>query len=63
MSVKDVIKQSWEDLKSLEFNFQNLCILAIATIIASTIISPLLGIPIGLLGSAYYIQSRKRNKA
>ena len=37
MSVKDVIKQSWEDLKSLEFNFQNLCILAIATIITSTI--------------------------
>lgn len=63
MSVKDVIKQSWEDLKNLELNFKNLSILAIATIITSTIISPLLGIPIGLLGSAYYIQSRKRNKS
>ena len=60
MSVKNVFKQSWEDLKNLELNFKNVSILAIVTIILSSIFTPVVGVPVGLLGSAYWIQNRKR---
>ena len=60
MSVKNVFEQSWEDLKNLELNFKNVSILAIVTIILSSIFTPVVGVPVGLLGSAYWIQNRKR---
>ena len=60
MSVKNIIKQSWEDLKNLELNFKNVSILAIVTIILSSIFTPVVGVPVGLLGSAYWIQNKKR---
>ena len=39
---------------------KNVSILAIVTIILSSIFTPFVGIPVGLLGSAYWIQNRKR---
>ena len=60
MSVKNVFEQSWEDLKNLELNFKNVSILVIVTIILSSIFTLFVGIPVGLLGSAYWIQNRKR---
>lgn len=60
MSVKNMFEQSWEDLKNLELNFKNVSILAIATIILSSIFTPVVGVPVGLLGSAYWIQNKKR---
>lgn len=60
MSVKNIIKQSWEDLKNLELNFKNVSILVVVTFILSNIFTPLVGFPVGLLGSAYWIQNRKR---
>ena len=60
MSVKNMFEQSWEDLKNLELNFKNVSILAIVTIILSSIFTPVVGVPDGLLGSAYWIQNKKR---
>ncbi|MDS3842479.1 VraH family peptide resistance protein, partial [Staphylococcus hominis] len=50
MSVKNVLKQSWEDLKNLELNFKNVSIVVVVTFILSNILTPLAGIPVGLLG-------------
>ena len=63
MSVKSVLKQSWEDLKNLELNFKNVSIVVVVTFILSNILTPLAGIPVGLLGSAYWIQNRKRKQS
>lgn len=63
MSVKHVLKQSWEDFKNLELNFKNVSIVVVATFILSNILTPLVGIPVGLLGSAYWIQNRKRKQS
>jgi hypothetical protein len=60
MSVKNMFEQSWEDLKNLELNFKNVSILAIVTIILSSIFTPVVGVPVGLLGSAYWIQNKKK---
>ncbi|MDU3968537.1 MAG: VraH family protein [Staphylococcus epidermidis] len=63
MSVKNVLKQSWEDLKNLELNFKNVSIVVVVTFILSNILTPLAGILVGLLGSAYWIQNRKRKQS
>ncbi|OXE90108.1 VraH family peptide resistance protein [Staphylococcus epidermidis] len=63
MSVKNVLKQSWEDLKNLELNFKNVSIVVVVTFILSNILTPLVGIPVGLLSSAYWIQNRKRKQS
>ncbi|EFV88757.1 VraH family peptide resistance protein [Staphylococcus epidermidis] len=63
MSVKHVLKQSWEDLKNLELNFKNVSIVVVVTFILSNILTPLVGIPVGLLSSAYWIQNRKRKQS
>lgn len=60
MSVKNMFKQSWEDLKKLELNFKNVSILVVVSFILSSIFTPVVGVPVGLLGSAYWIQNRKR---
>ena len=60
MSVKNIFKQSWEDLKNLELNFKNVSISVIVTFILSSIFTPVVGVPVGLLGSAYWIQNKKR---
>lgn len=60
MTFKELVKQSWEDFKTLELTFKNVLVLVVVTFILSHIMTPLLGIPIGLLGSAYYLQNRKR---
>lgn len=63
MSVKNVLKQSWEDLKNLELNFKNVIIVVVVTFILSNILTPLVVILVGLLSSAYWIQNRKRKQS
>ncbi|HCG75596.1 MULTISPECIES: VraH family peptide resistance protein [Staphylococcus] len=64
MKVKDLIKQSYEDLKNLTINWFNILVLVAAVFILSNIITPIAGVPIGLLGGAYYLKRReeKENK-
>lgn len=63
MTFKDIVKQSWNDLKSLELNFKNICVLIVVTFMLSNIVTPLIGVPVGLLGSAYYLQRKDKNDA
>lgn len=64
MRIKDLIKQSYEDLKNLTINWFNILVLVAAIFILSNIITPIAGVPIGLLGGAYYLKRReeKENK-
>lgn len=59
MTIKDLIKQSYEDLKNLTINWFNILVLVVVVFILSNIITPIAGIPIGLLGSAYYLKRRE----
>lgn len=60
MKFKELVKQSYEDLKNLEVNWFNGITLTLAVIILSSITTPILGVPAGLLGGAYYLKRRDR---
>lgn len=59
MKIRDVLKKSFDDLLDLELNMYNIAILAVAVLILSTVFTPLIGIPVGLLGGAYYLKNYK----
>ena len=50
MKFKDLIKQSYEDLKNLKVNLFNVVMLTLIIIVLSSAITPIAGIPVGLLG-------------
>ncbi|AGZ25733.1 MULTISPECIES: VraH family peptide resistance protein [Staphylococcus] len=58
MKFKDLIKQSYEDLKNLNVNVFNVIILTLIVIVLSSALTPIAGIPIGLLGGAYVLKRR-----
>ena len=64
MKIKDLIKQSKKKKKNLTINWFNILVLVAAVFILSNIITPIAGVPIGLLGGAYYLKRReeKENK-
>ena len=58
MKFKDLIKQSYEDLKNLNVNVFNVIMLTLIVIVLSSALTPIAGIPIGLLGGAYVLKLR-----
>lgn len=58
MKFKDLIKQSYEDLKNLNVNVFNVIMLTLIVIVLSSALTPIAGIPIGLLGGAYVLERR-----
>ena len=62
MKFKELVKQSYEDLKNLEVNWFNGITLTLAVIILSSITTPILGVPAGLLGGAYYLKRREEKE-
>ncbi|MCG2527761.1 VraH family protein [Staphylococcus epidermidis] len=63
MKFKELIKQSYEDLKNLTINWFNVLSLIVIIFILSNIVTPLIGIPVGLLGGAYFLKRREeKNK-
>ena len=63
MKFKELIKQSYEDLKNLTINWFNVLSLTVIIFILSNIVTPLIGIPVGLLGVAYILKRREeKNK-
>ena len=63
MKFKELIKQSYEDLKNLTVNWFNVLSLTVIIFILSNIVTPLIGIPVGLLGCAYILKRREeKNK-
>lgn len=63
MKFKELIKQSYEDLKNLTINWFNVLSLTVIIFILSNIVTLLIGIPVGLLGGAYILKRREeKNK-
>lgn len=63
MKFKELIKQSYEDLKNLTINWFNVLSLTVIIFILSNIVTPLIGIPVGLLGGANVLKRREeKNK-
>lgn len=63
MKFKELIKQSYEDLKNLTINWFNVLSLTVIIFILSNIVTPLIAIPVGLLGGAYILKRREeKNK-
>ena len=46
MKIKDLIKQSYEDLKNLTINWFNILMLVVIVFVLSNIITPIAGIPV-----------------
>ncbi|WP_353462894.1 VraH family protein [Mammaliicoccus sciuri] len=59
MKFKELIKQSYDDLLELELTSYNIAVVLVAVVVLSVLITPLFGIPVGLLGSAYYLKNYK----
>jgi conserved domain protein len=62
MKIKDLIKQSYEDLKNLTINWFNILMLVVIVFVLSNIITPIVGIPVGLLGGAYFLKRREEKE-
>ncbi|MBL7564449.1 VraH family peptide resistance protein [Staphylococcus saccharolyticus] len=56
MTFKNLMKQPYEDLKNLTMNWFNILALVIIIFILSNIVTPLIGVPVDLLGGAYFLK-------
>ncbi|AJE66077.1 MULTISPECIES: peptide resistance ABC transporter activity modulator VraH [Staphylococcus] len=59
MKFRELVKQSYEDLKNLTVTWYNVIALTMIVIVLSVVTTPIIGIPAGLLGGAYYLKSRE----
>ncbi|HEB2280850.1 TPA: peptide resistance ABC transporter activity modulator VraH [Staphylococcus aureus] len=59
MKFKELVKQSYEDLKNLTVTWYNVLALTLLVIVLSSFTTPIIGIPAGLLGGAYYLKRRE----
>ncbi|MEB7839819.1 VraH family protein [Mammaliicoccus sciuri] len=57
MKVKELLQKSFNDLLELELTGYNIAVVLVAVVVLSVLITPLFGIPIGLLGGAYYLKT------
>ncbi|HDJ1257898.1 TPA: peptide resistance ABC transporter activity modulator VraH, partial [Staphylococcus aureus] len=56
---RELVKQSYEDLKNLTVTWYNVIALTILVIVLSSFTTPMIGIPAGLLGGGYYLKRRE----
>ncbi|HCC5689978.1 peptide resistance ABC transporter activity modulator VraH [Staphylococcus aureus] len=59
MKFRELVKQSYEDLKNLTVTWYNVIALTILVIVLSVVTTPIIGIPAGLLGGSYYLKHRE----
>ncbi|MCJ1657277.1 VraH family protein [Staphylococcus sp. NRL 16/872] len=63
MKIKELIQQSYEDLLSLQVNWYNGLILLLIVFLLSSITTPIIGVPVGLLGGGYFLKRQEeKNK-
>ena len=60
MKFRELVKQSYEDLKNLTVTWYNVIALTMIVIVLSVVTTPIIGIPAGLLGGAYYLKAVKK---
>lgn len=56
MNIKELIRKSYEDLLSLKVNWFNGLKLVLIVFILSGIVTPFIGVPVGLLGGGYILK-------
>ena len=56
MNIKELIRKSYEDLLSLKVNWFNGLMLVLIVFILSGIVTPFIGVPVGLLGGGYILK-------
>ena len=59
MKFRELVKQSYEDLKNLTVTWYNVIALTILVIVLSSFTTPMIVIPAGLLGGSYYLKRRE----
>ncbi|BGE83542.1 VraH family peptide resistance protein [Staphylococcus petrasii] len=59
MKIKELIQQSYEDLLSLQVNWYNGLLLFLIVFLLSSIITPIIGVPVGLLGGGYFLKRQE----
>ncbi|EOB6921595.1 peptide resistance ABC transporter activity modulator VraH [Staphylococcus aureus] len=59
MKFRELVKQSYEDLKNLTVTWYNVIALTILVIVLSSFTTPMIGIPADLLGGSYYLKRRE----
>ena len=57
MIVYSLIRKSYEDLLSLKVNWFNGLMLVLIVFILSGIVTPFIGVPVGLLGGGYILKT------
>ncbi|UXR78200.1 MULTISPECIES: VraH family protein [unclassified Staphylococcus] len=58
MRLKHVIQNAFDDFLNMKVNAKNLIITGVITFFASSVMTPLLGIPVGLLFSGWLIENK-----
>ena len=56
MTIKEMIQHAYYDLLSLKVNWFNGIMLALIVLVASSITTPFIGVPVGLLGGGYILK-------
>ncbi|GGG97318.1 hypothetical protein E2558_09270 [Staphylococcus pragensis] len=56
MNIKELIHKSYEDLLSLKVNWFNGFMLVLIVFVLSSIATPIVGVPVGLLGGGYFLK-------
>lgn len=63
MKIKELIQQSYEDLLSLQVSWYNVLLLLLIVFLLSSITTPIIGVPVGLLGGGYFLKRQEeKNK-
>lgn len=58
MRLKHVIQNAFDDFLNMKVNAKNLIITGVITFFASSVMTPFLGIPVGLLFSGWLIENK-----
>ena len=62
MNIKEIIEQAYYDLLSLKVNWFNGIMLLLIVSVLSGIVTPFIGVPIGLLGGGYILKRYEDKK-
>lgn len=60
MTIKEMIQHAYDDLLSLKVNWFNGIMLALIVLVASSITTPFIGVPVGLLGGGYILKRYRK---
>lgn len=63
MNIKEIIEHAYYDLLSLKVNWFNGIMLGLIVLVASSITTPIIGVPVSLLGGGYILKRYEENNS